>query len=280
MSRGDGSVYRRADGKWVGAFVLPNGRRRYLYAKTQRDVREKLRRLRIRVEQGRPVEDDRRTVGEYLQWWIQELRRSETVRYSTWQSYETKVRLHLIPTLGRHRLGKLRPIHVQEMMSTKRQEGLSPRSVQYLHAVLHRALEQARKWELVDRNVAGLVDPPRVPKRQARALTVEEARRLLDAVEGDRYEAFYRVALMLGLRRGEALALRWEDVDLEAGTLRVCGTLRRVEGRWEREGTKTHSSQKTLPLPKSCVAALVEHRSRQEKERRLAGPLWVEPRSA
>lgn len=157
---GEGSVYRRADGQWVAALRLPDGKRRSLYARTQRDAREKLRQARIRLDKGQPAAEDTRTVAEYLGWWIGELKRTQKIDPSTWTSYEQKVRLHLVPTLGRHRLVRLSPMHVRELLNDKLDEGLSNRSVQYIHAVLRASLEQARKWELVERNVAALVDPP------------------------------------------------------------------------------------------------------------------------
>ena len=107
------------------------------------------------------------------------------------------------------------------MMKGMADRGLSPRTIQYTRAILRRALGQALKWGLVTRNVATLVDPPSVPRAEFRALTPQEARCFLDAVQGDRLEALYTVAVALGLRQGEALGLRWEDVDLDRGELRV-----------------------------------------------------------
>jgi integrase len=99
--------------------------------------------------------------------------------------------------------------------------GLSPRTVAYIRTVLRIALNRALKWGLVARNVAALTDPPRQERTERQPLTPEQARTFLKAVEGDRLEALYRVGLALGLRLGEALGLRWEDVDLDTGTLRI-----------------------------------------------------------
>src|SRR5690606_31752583 len=137
--------------------------------------------------------------------------------------YADIVHRHLVPQLGQTRLSKLTPQRVQQLLNELREAGYSPRTVQYTHAVLRRALGQAERWGLVSRNVARLVDVPRPRTDPAKvhALTIEQARQLLAAAKGDRLYGLYVVVLMLGLRRGEALGLRWSDVDLDAGTLRV-----------------------------------------------------------
>jgi integrase len=140
--------------------------------------------------------------------------------------------------------------------------------------VLRRALEQARKDELVIRNVASLVDPPRVRRREVQPLTVEEAALLLDAVREDRLFALYAVALGEGLRRGEALGLRWSDIDLENDTLRVSVSLQRSDGELQLTEPKTARSKRTVPLPGACVEALTEHRQRQKQEE-AAAPVWL-----
>lgn len=155
-------------------------------------------------------------------------------------------------------------------------KGLSPRTVQYVRAVLRKALNQALKWGRVPRNVALLVDPPTATKPQIKPLTPEQGRKLLDAARGHRLEALYRVALSLGLRQGEALGLRWEDVDLDAGTLRVAMALQRRKGVKELVMPKTEQSRRTLPLPAVLVAALRAHRTRQLEERLAVGPMWRE----
>ncbi len=142
--------------------------------------------------------------------------------------------------------------------------------------MLRRALGQALRWGLVQRNAAALTDPPRVCHPEVRPLTPAEARALLGAVRGDRLEALFTVALALGLRQGEALGLRWEDVDLEAGTLRVAGALQRVDGALRFVEPKSARSRRALNLPAVAVAALRAHRARQAAERLQAGPLWQE----
>jgi integrase len=134
----------------------------------------------------------------------------------------------------------------------------------------------AERWGLASRNVAKLVDPPRVRRHEIRPIKPDEARRLIEAAVGDRLHAVYVTALGTGLRQGELLALSWEDVDLEARTLRVRHTLTRVNGRLTLLEPKTERSRRTLILPEVVVASLRAHRTRQRMERLVAGSRWVD----
>src|ERR1700730_431594 len=135
--------------------------------------------------------------------------------------YSDITRLHLLPELGRLRLSKLQPQHVERLLRIKLEAGLSTRRAQYIHAVLRRALSCAVRWGLVARNVAGLIDVPRVVRAEVQPLTPVEIQGFLDQVRGDRLEALYVMALSMGLRQGELLGLRWDDYDSEAGSLAV-----------------------------------------------------------
>jgi integrase len=182
--------------------------------------------------------------------------------------------LHIKPVLGHITLAKLRPTDVQRLINMKRAEGQSARSVQYIHAILRSALATAQRWEYVTRNVATLVDPITVKRAEVMPFTPEEASKLLVAARGDRLEALYTVAMAVGLRPGEALGLSWEDVDLDAGLLRVRHALRRQDGRLVLVEPKTQRSKRTIALPVVCVKTLREHRHRQLEERLAAGERW------
>ncbi len=153
---------------------------------------------------------------------------------------------------------------------------LSARTVQHIHATLRTTLEQARKWELVYRNVATLVEPPRVARPQIQPFTPEQARAFLDAMRGDRLEALYSVAIALGLRQGEALGLRSADIDFETERLTVMNALQRVDGKLQLVETKRDRSRRSVVLPVACKQALLAHRAKQEQEREWAGARWKE----
>lgn len=282
---GEGGIYqRKSDGLWVASVSVghaltsdgaPQRKRKVIYGKTRKDVSEKLKAILRDQQQGLPVDVGRQTVAAFLNHWLTD-EAQPSVRPKTYQSYAQIVRLHLIPTLGHVQLSQLVPQHVQAMMNDKLRAGLAPRTVQYLRAVLRRALGQALKWGLVARNVATLVEPPRSVHHEMRFLSPAQARVLLDTAKGDRLEALYAVALALGLRQGETLGLRWHDVDLEAGTLTVRAALQRLGGVLKLVEPKTDSSRRTLSLPPSIAAALTAHKDRQGFERAKAGAAWID----
>jgi len=180
-------------------------------------------------------------------------------------------------------LDKLTPQHVQKLLNELLERGgeagtgLSPRTVQYARATLRRVLGQALKWGLVTRNVATLVEPPKSRRAEVQPFTEEEARALLAAARGDRLEALYAVALTLGLRQGELLGLRWEDVDLDRGVLRVRQQLQQLNvGAPTVKGLKTRSSRRDLDLPARLALHLRAHRARQRRERDRKGDVWRE----
>ena len=276
---GEGSIYRRADGRWVGAahlgYVAGKRRRKVVYGKTRREVQEALTRALRDHQVGLDVApDEREPVATFLERWLREAARP-SVRHSTYERYAGIVHQHLIPAVGSTRLTKLSPAHVQGLLNAKLAAGLSPRSVHHLRAVLRKALNQALRWGLVTRNVATLVDPPRVPRFELTPLDPDQARQLLEAIRGDRLEALYTVALAVGLRQGEALGLRWQDVDLDAGLLHVRHALQRnADGKLGLGEPKSRTSRRSIALPPPATAALREHRRRQLQERLLAADRW------
>lgn len=272
----EGSVYQRADGMWVAAVSLGmvNGKRRrkVIYGKTRAEVNRERIKLLGELQRGIPVQTAGTTVAAFLERWLVTVKPS--VRPKTYTSYHGIVHRHLIPTIGTHRIEKLTQQHVHELLVMKASEGLSERTVLYIRNVLRAALNQAMKWDLVARNVATLVDPPKVDPYQAHALSKDQAGRLLDTLRGDRLEALYAVALSVGLRQSEALGLRWEDVDLEKGTITVRRQLQVIAGQPTFTEPKSRKSRRTIPLPASVLETLRQHRTRQLAERIRAGGQW------
>lgn len=275
----EGSIYQRQDGRWEGAVHMgyENGKRvrRFRIGRTRAEVVAKLAIVLKARDESRPVPNQREKLGPFLRRWLDEVAKP-TIRASTYDSYDDIVTLHLIPGLGRIAIAKLTPAEVQAFLNTKSASGLSPRRIQYIHAVLRRALVTAERRGLISRNVAKLVDPPRVMRHEIRPLTPEQARALLDANRDDRLWALYVTALATGLRQGELLALRWEDVDLERRRLSVRGTLARVAGKLAVLEPKTERSRRTIGLPEVAISALRAHRTRQLTERLVAGKRWVD----
>jgi integrase len=277
--QGEGSIYKRKDGRWNAVVNLgyQGGklRRKYLYGKTRSEVADKLAAELHNIQQGITVITERQTVRQFLERWLIDCVKP-TVRHSTFISYDQQVRVHIAPQLGHIQLTKLSPQQIQSYMNDKLQSELSAKTVKYHLSVLRMALGQALKWNLVARNVAMLVDPPRVGKYEVQAITPEQARVFLQAIQGDRLETLFTVALSLGLRRGEALGVRWLDIDFQNRTLRVNQSLQRLEGKLQITELKTKSSRRVLDLPEMLINKLREHRTRQLEEKMLAGPHWQE----
>lgn len=302
-ANGEGTIYQRKDGRYEGAaFVLTTAgayKRVRVYGSTYSETRKKLTKLLEQSDQGVPVASESWTVEKYLGYWLKHVVSAERSA-KTYTGYEVVVRKHLMPVLGKKRLGKLTAQDVRALMNRVRSEcqcckngwdkhrsrprccavgqccqaRFSARMVQFIHAVLRNALGNAVREELVSRNVAKLVQVPTPRYRTYRGLTVEQARQLLEAAREDRLYALYVLALFLGLRRGELLGLRWSDVDLQAKTLEIGQALQRVGGELRFVDPKTEDSERTIPLPDVCVSALRKHRRQQEAEAHAAGEDW------
>jgi hypothetical protein len=230
--RGEGSITKRPDGRWVGRVDLGwkdgKRRRKAIYGRTRREVADKLPKVLQNVQQGVALPDERQTVAQFLERWL-EYKRSR-LRPRAWQTYEQAVRLHLVPGLGKTPLARLSPTQLETWFRTHQQDGTSPRAIRYARSVFRASLNQARKWRLVVENAAALVEPPRHQTREIQPLSPEQARTLLNTAKGHRLNGLVSVATALGLRLGEALGLQWGDVNFEAGTLRVRQALERSGG--------------------------------------------------
>ena len=277
--RGEGSIYRRQDGIWVGAIELESEtgarRRRYVYGKTRGEVAHRQRDALALASKGVQLAPERLTVAEFLRTWVTD-RVPGTVAVRTSHLYAHAVERYLVPTLGQRRLSRLSPTDVARMLSFLEEKGYSPSTRRMARATLRRALRVAEQEGLVDRNVAAIAEGPRVPKRDGRTLTPEQARTFVEAVRGDRLEAAYVLALTLGLRRGEVLGLRWSDLEDRGNDLLVHvrqQLLRDHQGVRLAE-LKTAGSRRSLPLARPAIEALERHRVRQEAEEVVRGARW------
>jgi integrase len=328
---GEGSIWLRKDGRYgFAAYALTTAgtlKRVQGYARSHEEARKKLTELMSQVDQGIPVASENWTVEQYLTYWLKHVVSVER-RPKTYQGYESAIRRHLIPELGKKRLGKLAARDVRLAITRIREacqccrngwdasrnkprccalkggqcceSRLSVRMIQSVHAVLRNALQTAVREEIIPRNVAKLVTVTTPKYKVNRGLTVEQAREVLKAARDERLYALYALALCLGLRRGELLGLRWEDVNLiscracdgegggkdgeacqrcgesgvESATLEVVQTLQRIGGALRFVPPKTDDSERTVPLPELCIRALCEHRVRQNAERSDAWPDW------
>ncbi|MHB8556180.1 MAG: tyrosine-type recombinase/integrase [Candidatus Dormibacteria bacterium] len=213
-------------------------------------------------------------MDHYLQEWLRGQRSS--LRPATVSLYEMVIRRHLQPELGSVRLDRLTVAQVQGMLRRLSENGLAPRSVGHIRAVLRSALNEAVRQELVPRNVASLARSPRPPQRVIEPFTPEECSLILGCAPRLDLLAVVAIEVGMGLRQGEILGLRWQDIDLERRTLTVQRALQRVAGQSQLVDPKTSRSRRTLPIPSMVHSALLRQRSDQDEARELAGPLWEE----
>ena len=239
---GEGSITKRKDGLWMASVTVNYNsetgkvKRNYFYGKSRKEVQEKLTEALHNIKSGTFVEPNKTTVAQWLDTWLYEYKKP-IVRQTTFESYEVMVRVHLKPLIGHLKLKDLRPDNLQRLYNQKLNRGradgrggLSPRTVRYIHTVLNEALEQAVKNSLLIRNVCTAVSPPpEKAKNNINPLNIEQVNILLKEIKSNRLYTAILLDIGTGLRRGELLALRWQDVDLKNNLLTVKQSLVRVK---------------------------------------------------
>jgi integrase len=269
-----GSIIKRGS---TYSVVLDLGRgpddkriRRWHSGYATKDAAEKARvRLLAQVDSGSYVDPSRVTMAEYLHSWLEHVGHQRAG--ATHERYEYICKRYLIPHLGSLRLQQLGPLHVQRTYDLLEERGgkggrpLASGTVALCHRVLRRALKQAVRWQLVNRNVCEQVDPPTAARGRPAGLEPEHARVLLGAARGvgGWVQVFVIAGVATGCRRGELLGLRWADVDLEHGTATIRRSLGLVRGKLVYSPPKTEAGERTLELPAFALAALRAHRKAQ-----------------
>jgi integrase len=286
-ARGEGAVYRRAvDGLWVGMLDLGvvDGRRRRktVYGQSEREVCQKLGALRTAHDHGIDLLAPALTVGQWLDAWLLEVKGFDGTRPRTLTLYRGLADRYIKPVIGGVRLDKLTPAHVQRLVTetrnTRTSRGTPPSAatLRHVYKLVRNALGDAYRMELVTRNVATQVKAPPLSIQRRPGLDLPEAKRLLKVIDGERLEALYVLALTTGLRRGELLALRWDDIDLGSRQLQVRRAMQRVDGKLRITELKTSSSRRTIVLPQLAVRHLQDHKKRQDAERLALSDTWHE----
>jgi integrase len=277
--RGEGSIRERADGRWEVRVDLGRGsdgkrRRKSAFAATQAEAVRKLKQLAGRQIDGHLLTTSTPTVASYLEDWF--ATNTDSWRPSTRRGYRRAIDGFLVPAFGALRLEQLTPQLIQRWLTQHKTEHGARRRISLAHATLRSALSDAQRLQLVSINAATLVKVPKVTTRVIAPLDVDQSRAFLAEASSHRLNALFSVALACGLRLGEATGLRWEDVDLTTGEMRIRQQLQRVGKRLVAQELKTVKSRRTLALPTVCLDALKTHRTRQLEERLKAGPRWVE----
>lgn len=281
-----GHITQPSPGSWSLVIDLgrdENGKRKQkwiTFRGGKREAQRELNRILHEMDTGAFVEPSKLTVSQYLERWLADYAKSN-VSAKTYEGYSDFIRLHLTPALGQVLLSKLSPLHIQSYYTRALEGGrrdgkggLSARTVLHHHRVLHEALEQAVKWEILARNPADAVEPPRPEHHEMQVMDEEETVRLLDAAKGTRLHVPILLAAMTGMRRGEVLGLRWQDVDLKVGRATVNQTLQRTKAGMLFKEPKTQKSRRGVALPALVVDALVHHKGKQAEQKLLLGPTY------
>ncbi len=269
--RGYGAVYHRPDGRWEGQIRIPGGGRRSFYAHTRRDVIHRLSEARWALGQGLPVSAGTTSLATFFGRWLAVT--GSHLRPSTLRAYRLDTQ-RLVPFLGRVPLRSLNPGMIASTYASPLESGLSARSVEQAHVSC--TLKQAMHWGIIGRNPSELVTPPRPRTREITALNRCQLNHLLAFTAGSRWHVLWVLLGTTGMRLGEALGLKWDDVDLAEGRLVIQRTLQRHPGRGlVFAPPKTEKSRRTIHLSDAARQSLLRHRQ-SEEDRRCQAKDWIE----
>jgi len=257
--RGEGGLYQETNGTWRGVVDLGwhNGKRirKTVSGRTKKIAQEKFIALKAEVAKGGGLTQDV-TVEEWLNHWL-EFIATERVRERTIQGYRSYIKIWLIPQIGRHRLSKLNEDHIRALYRAMKDDGKSEATRRQCHAILRRALVVAERERRIVRNPAISIDPPKVSKNHRIPLSLEQAKQVLASLDGDPLAARWIAAILLGMRQGECLGLKWDDIDLELGVIKVRRELLRITGKGLVETPpKSKNSIRDIPILAPMIYAL------------------------
>lgn len=284
-ANGEGTIFqRKSDNLWVGRLPIgynPDGSVKYrqFTGKKQGDVKEKMDQAKSDIRTNTYVEPNKITLGEWMDTWLTVTMKT-ALKNTTYLSYETMIRKHIKPEIGGYKLTQLQTANIQRFYNDKleggradgKAGGLSPKTIRYIHTILHSALKQAVNEKVVQVNVADHVKLPKNPKKEMKTLDMKEIGKFLERAMLSRYYAAYFLELYTGLRRGELLGLRWKDVDLKNRTIKVIQQLVKVGNKHEIRELKTESSQnRVISIPDEVIEVLKEHKGKQEIELKALG---------
>jgi integrase len=280
-SRGqnEGNIRQRKDGTWEARYTF-NGKQKSVYGKTRPEVSAKLTKALNEINTGTFTEPSKLTVSSWLDIWLKDYVK-QSVKIKTYTSYEDTVRIHIKPVIGNKNLKDLSSVDALHLITGITEKGLSPRMAKYVKTILSMALKQAVKSNILVKNVCEAVTLPKQKKKEIRVLTLQEQSDFIEAIKGHRLEAAFILDLFTGLRVGELVALKWSDIDLKEGILKVRENVQRIRVEGASSKTqliygepKTEKGKRSIPLLEEVVQILKEHKKRQLEEEVKAGPLY------
>lgn len=272
-AHGEGTISKRPDGTWEGKVSLGydgegKRKRKTVYGRTRQEVKGKLDELKRQIEGG-TFSDAKLTMNVYLEQWLTE--KGREVKPQTAEDYRYQLEKYVLPVIGRLELGKLTPLKVQAMCG-ELSDRISPQRANKCRRVLSGALSQAVRWQLIARNPCDAVKPLKVAQTEMKLWVPKEAARFLDSARTHRLFALFYLAMSTGMRRGELLGLRWEDVGESYLVVRQAVIEQR--GRIMITTPKTEKGARRIALSPDVGEVMNQHRDRQEAERQLLGTAW------
>ncbi len=268
--RGEGSVFQRADGRWVVSVPLGDGSKRIEYVDDKKQAERARRRILREIEEGRLITGRDQPLKDYLSYWLSV--QKEALKKGTYSTYSRYLMKRVAPALGQVKLQNLTGTMFQSLYAKWRKEGMSANTIRLIHTIIKKALDDAVMWRKLALNPVRDAEPPRKEERDMQVLDVVQAQKLLEAAKGTRLDCLLHMAL-LGLRRGELLGLRWQDINFEKKELRIARSLSYVQDpetglhEFVLDTPKTASSRRILTLPQFILASLYEHRAAQQEIR-------------
>lgn len=277
---GEGSIYTTKDGRSVGSLRLPTGKRKYIYGKDEKEVKEKLKKARYELEQGSLITQKDMALKDYIEYWFKVKRQRHPLSRSTIASYRIIIDNHIVPQLGHLKLQKITGEHIQELYAVLQAKQLKPTYIQMIHSVLNMTLQEALKQKRIASNPCLLAEIPQTRLEEMKFLTLEQAQHLLDTAKGHKLEVIITIAVLTGMRESEILALHWEDINFNKGTIYVHRSVsyKNVDGKGhvrEEKLPKTNAGIRFIPMPQILIDILKAHHTRQIEQRWKAGQSWA-----
>ena len=270
-----GSLLRRGERSWRLKYDVPGNRKRethYVTLKgTKAQAQAQAAKILATIATGEHVDPSGETVAQFVGRWLRDWA-DANVSNQTWSGYAQMLRKHLVSRVGSVPIQKLRAADLQAIYAAMAADGLADRSRLHLHRIVRSMLKHATQWGVISRNPADMLDAPRVRTTEVAILTPAQAQTVLEALRDKPLYPIVAVLLGTGLRRSELLGLRWENLDLDAGTLRVEQALEETaRGGVAFKAPKTRHGRRTITLPPSTVAVLRDHWKAQQEQRLFLG---------
>jgi integrase len=274
---GEGTIDARGPDSWRLRYRTADGKRHAATVSGSRtEAQRELRRLLKTVDDGIHIAPDKVTVAEFLDRWDRDWA-ANNLGAKTRERHQEVIRKQILPHVGSLEIQKLRPVILTELYAKLLREGrddgsgLSARTVGHVHRLLHRAFGHAAQWDVIQQNIASLVRPPRVPSREIEIIREDQIRTVLETLRGRALYPIVALALATGMRRGELLALRWSDLDLNSAKLQVAQSLEQTKAGLKFKSPKTKHGRRTITLPGAAVAELRAHWTAQQQQRLSLG---------